>query len=87
LPQLAVQSSSVAASQPAGQQPSPSAQAVTGEKLQAASHDAELPVNASAVQSSPSSQLVGQLAGGSHVSPGSTTSLPQLAGQSSSFAP
>ena len=84
LPQLAEQSSSVTASQPAGQQPSPSAQETMEVKLQAALQLTALPVKVSTVQSLPSSQPVGQLAGGSHVSPGSTTSLPQLAEQSSS---
>jgi hypothetical protein len=45
---------------------------------------AVLPVMRSVVQALPSSQLAGQLSGGSQVSPGSVTSLPHAAEQSSS---
>ena len=46
---------------------------------------AALPLMLSAVQTFPSLQLVGQDEGGSQVSPGSTTLLPQEAEQSLSF--
>ena len=48
-------------------------------------HVAELPVIQSVVQTSASAQLTGQLPGGSQVSPGSTTLLPQLELQSLSL--
>jgi hypothetical protein len=80
------QSLSVALSQPAGQQPSPLLQAVMAERLQAALQLAALPVSTSTVQAFPSSQVVGQLEGGSHVSPLSTWPLPQVAEQSLSVA-
>ena len=81
-----MQSESEATSQPGGQQPSPLTQLTMAVLLQAALQLAALPVMVSTVQPSPSSQLVGQLACGSHVSPGSTTPLPQLCEQSSSSA-
>ena len=43
---------------------------------------ATLPLSTSAVQASPSLQLFGQFAGGSQVSPDSTTPFPQLGEQS-----
>jgi len=55
-------------------------------RLQSKLQVAALPVGVSIVQGSPSSQLVGQLEGGSQVSPGSTTPSPQLAEQSLSLA-
>ncbi len=55
-----------------------------GSWLQARSHSAALPLAVSAVQASPSSQSAGQDAGGSQVSPASTTPLPQTTGQSPS---
>ncbi len=83
-PQLAEQSESVRALQPAGQHPSPSVQVVmdwcTHERLQLAA----LPVLESAVQALASLQTAGQLP--SQVSLTSTTPLPQLAEQSESFA-
>jgi hypothetical protein len=84
-PQLAEQSVSFAASQPAGQQPSPPAHAEMGAKLQATLQLAALPVRVSAVQLLPSSQAAGHKEGGSQVSPGSTTEFPQLAEQSVSL--
>jgi len=85
LPQKPLQSSSLAVVQPVAQQPSPSVQAVMGVALQAALQLAALPVRRSVVQSLPSSHAVGHEAGGSQVSPGSTTPLPQKALQSSSL--
>ena len=85
LPQLALQSSSVVWSQPAGQHPSPSAQLTMDELVHATLQLAALPVMESTVQLFPSSQLTGQVPGGSQVSPGSTTELPQLAEQSPSL--
>ena len=52
--------------------------------MQATLQLAALPVRVSVVQALPSLQLVGQLLGGSQVSPGSTTPLSQVAEQSSS---
>src|SRR5262249_8474422 len=71
-----LQSLSVTLVHPGAQQPSPFAQAVTGECEQATSHVAGVPLNVSEVQELPSSQLVGQLP--SHVSPGSSSPFPQL---------
>ncbi len=79
LPQLAEQSSSLFALQSAGQQPSPAAQVVIIACVQAASQLSALPVRASLVQLLPSSQLVGQLEGGSQVSPRETRPSPQRA--------
>jgi hypothetical protein len=76
LPQLAGQSLSEFASQPAGQQPSPAVQVVIGVEVHWASQLAALPVSVSVVQALPSSQDVGQEDGGSQVSPDSTTPLP-----------
>src|SRR6266567_8131289 len=89
LPHSAVQSSSVLALAPRGQQPSPSCAAVMGACVQWASQ-LPPPTRVSVVHVSPSSQLVGQAPAPermpvSHVSPGSTTPLPQLAAQSLSL--
>ena len=73
------------ASQPGGQQPSPPTQAVIAEWLHTALQVAGLPVIVSIVQELPSLQFCGQLAGGSQVSPASTTPLPQLTEQSLSL--
>src|SRR5215831_17703928 len=81
-----MQSQSFAAAQPVGQQPSlvSGAQAVIGTWRQAAVHEAASPISRSAVQGSPSSgQDVGQLAGGSQVSPAPTCPSPQRAGPQS----
>jgi hypothetical protein len=75
----AVQSASSASPHSLGQQPSPLTQLTIAVLLHAALQLAALPVMVSTVQPSPSSQLCGQLAGGSHVSPGSIAPLPQLA--------
>ena len=83
-PQLAEQSASVALVHPEGQQPSPAAHDVMGVVLQAALQLAALPVSVSLVQELESSQLVGQLAGGSQVSPGSTVPSPHVCEQSAS---
>jgi hypothetical protein len=84
VPQL--QSPSVAAVQPVGQQPSPATHALMALELQATLQFWALPVSWSSVQALPSSQLVGQELGGSQVSPESTTRLPQVAEQSASLA-
>ncbi len=76
------QSLSLLALQPAGQQPSPVRHCVTCWCRQAAVQFAALPVTESIVQDVPSSQAVGHEPAGSQVSPGSTTSLPQLPEQS-----
>jgi hypothetical protein len=85
LPQLAVQSASFEPLHPGGQQPSPFVQAMIVVWLHAKVHCAALPVLESVVHESPSAQLAGQLAGGSQVSPGSTTLLPHCERQSSSL--
>jgi hypothetical protein len=85
LPHTAAHSASLAPLQPAGQQPSPLVQATMGAWLQAKVHCAALPVLQSVVHESTSSQLGGQLAGGSQVSPGSTTLLPHCERQSVSL--
>src|SRR5690606_17230294 len=59
-PQLAEQSSSVLASHPPGQQPSPSWQLVIGVNEHIALHSSAEPVSASAVQATASSHVVGQ---------------------------
>jgi len=82
LPHIAAQSESVVLSQPDGQQPSPAAQLEIGVLLHAASHVAASPESESIVHASESSQSVGQLLGGSHVSPLSMTPLPQVTEQS-----
>ncbi len=83
-PQVAEQSLSTVASQPTGQHPSPSSHTEMGAELQATLQLVALPVSVSRVQALLSSQVVGQEAGGSQVSPGSTTLFPQVAEQSSS---
>ena len=85
LPQVVEQSPSDAGVHPAGQQPSPPAQALTALLLQATLQFCVLPVSWSTVHALPSSQLAGQELGGSQVSPASTTPLPQLAEQSESL--
>ena len=84
LPHEAEQSISEAVSQPVGQHPSPSAQLTMATFEQATLQLAALPVMVSPVHAFPSSQSVGQLDGGSQVSPASTAELPQLALQSPS---
>ena len=76
------QSLSEVALHPAGQHPSPPTHIVIATELHAALQLAALPVSVSVVHALPSSQLVGQLPGGSHVSSGSMTPLPQLGEQS-----
>ena len=78
LSQAAIQSESLFASQPLGQQPSPEVHAEIGVFEQSASQVEASPVRVSAVHTLPSSQLVGQLPGGSQVSPPSITPFPQL---------
>ena len=63
------QSASSASLHSLGQQPSPARHCMIGTCWQATLQLSELPVSVSTVQGSPSSQLVGQLDGGSHVSP------------------
>lgn len=65
------QSESLLALQPEGQQPSPPAQAVIVVNTQSASQLAALPWRVSVVHTLLSLQLVGQVVGGSQVSPGS----------------
>ena len=77
LSQVGEQSRSVLALHPAGQQRSPATQVVMAVWLQTTLQVALLPVIWSTVQESPSSQL-GQVDGGSQVSPASTTPLPQV---------
>ncbi len=84
LPQEAEQSLSVATLQPAGQQPSPWTQAVTGSYVQRALQLAAAPVIASRVQARPSLHEVGQLP--SQTSPGSGVPLPQRGWQSESVS-
>jgi hypothetical protein len=86
LPQLAEQSESLAELHPTGQQPSPEVQTLMDPWLQDTLQFWALPVIWSRVQALPSSQLEGQEAAGSQVSPPSTTPLPQLAEQSESLA-
>jgi hypothetical protein len=88
LPQAGpAQSGSVAEVQPEGQQPSPGEQVVMVVWVQWAVQVAALPSSVSVVQALPSLQLVGQVAGGSQVSPVSSTPLPHTAtGQSGSVA-
>ena len=91
--QVAAQSASVAAVQPAGQQPSPLKQAVIAPWVQVRVHAATEPAATSTVQASPSLQLAGQAPGNpaviarSHASPISTTPSPHtVRGQSASVA-
>ena len=76
--QLAEQSVSCAEVHPVGQQPSPTTQAVIGLLEHCAVHAAGSPVRTSAVHRFRSSQLEGQVEGGSQVSPVSTTPLPHI---------
>lgn len=71
-----MQSLSMANVQLAGQHPSPLMHIVMGLFVHAALHVAALPLMESIVHALLSLQLVGQLAGGSHVSPASTILLP-----------
>lgn len=80
LPQEAEQSLSLDVLQPEGQHPSLLVQEVIDVKVHSASQFAALPLSVSVVQLSLSLQLVGQVEGGSHVSPGSMTLLPQDGG-------
>ena len=82
-PQLGAQSLSLLLLHPLGQHPSAFVQAVISVKPQAALQLEELPVRESEVQTSPSSQAVGQLP--SQVSPASTTLLEQIGAQSLSL--
>lgn len=68
-----------------GQQPSPPLHCVMAEKVHVAEQAAAVPERVSEVQVSPSSQVVGQLDGGSQVSPTSLVPLPQVAEQSLSL--
>jgi hypothetical protein len=79
LPQVAVQSPSVLALQPAAQQRSPPTHCVMVWWLQLRLQLAVLPVDTSMVHALPSLQVLGQVVCGSQVSPGSTMRLPQLA--------
>jgi hypothetical protein len=85
-PQDDEQSESLAASHPLGQQPSPEAQSVIVVWRHYALQLLALPVTRSAVHAMPSSQLVGQDPGGSHVSSGSRTPSPQDIEQSGSVS-
>lgn len=85
LPQTGWQSRSLFALQPLGQHPSPPVHVVIAEKEQARVQLALLPIRVSRVQARPSLHEVGQLPGGSQVSPGSTTLLPHTASQSRSL--
>jgi hypothetical protein len=85
-PHDAEQSLSVGWVQPEGQHESPFMHATMPVWLQATLQLAGLPVMVSMVHAFPSSHVDGQgNAGGSHVSPGSMTPLPQLAEQSLSL--
>jgi hypothetical protein len=84
LPQSLAQSSSSSAVAPLGQHPSPFLGAVMGVFRHLPVHLPAWPVSRSAVHTLLSLQLVGQLLGGSQVSPGSTVLLPQTALQSAS---
>jgi hypothetical protein len=85
LPQTTRQSLSVSGVQPIGQQPSPSVQPVIWpDSAQRAVHWSAAPCRTKPVQAR-LGQAVGQLPGGSQVSPGSMTPLPQLMLQSASL--
>jgi hypothetical protein len=79
-----VQSSSSAALQPAGQQPSPGTQDTMSLNSHRALQLAALPVRVSTVHRSLSSQLLGQVEVGSQVSLASMVPLPQVVEQSMS---
>jgi hypothetical protein len=83
LPQTGLQSLSLLALQPGAQQPSPPVQAVIAVWPHWTLHLLAEPDRTSTVQALLSSQLVGQLP--SHVSPASTTLLPQVDEQSLSL--
>jgi hypothetical protein len=83
LPHTGVQALSLTALQPDGQQESPLPHTVMGAWPQARLHVPAPPEVVSDVQLFPSLHEAGQLP--SHVSPGSTTALPQTAGQSLSL--
>jgi hypothetical protein len=85
LPQVCEQSLSVLKSHPAGQHPSSCSQETMGTLVHTALQFDGLPVIESRVHSMPSSQSVGQVSGGSHVSPSSMMLFPQLKEQSLSF--
>jgi hypothetical protein len=85
LPQLGKQSESLLALQPTRQHPSPPSQILMAVWLHATLQVAALPVTWSIVHTLASSHSVRQESGGSQVSPGSTTPLPQLGGQSMSL--
>ena len=76
LPHTGLQLLSELALQPLGQQPSLLVQVVIGVWVHCTLQVPELPVMVSTVHGLLSLQLVGQVPGGSHVSPGSTTPLP-----------
>ncbi len=84
-PQVAEQLLSLLASQPPGQQPSPLAQVEMVCRAHATLQLRALPVIMSIVHEFPSLHVVGQVLCGSHVSPGSSAPLPQLAEQSLSL--
>jgi len=85
LPQVAEHSASLFASQPAGQQPSPLEHVTTAVRTQATLQFSALPVVVSTVHALPSLHVVGQVPGGSQVSPGSITPLPHVVEQSPSL--
>src|SRR5262245_33609864 len=88
LPQTSLQSTSVLKLQPDGQQPSlEKEQVVIALCAHCAVQVLALPTSRSVVQALPSLQLasVGQLDGGSQVSPTSTTPFPQRGVQSASL--
>src|SRR5439155_21811148 len=87
LPQVGEQSPSMLALQPGAQQPSPLVHTMIGVCWQAAVQLLALPPKVSTVQGLPSLQAVmscGHEAGGSQVSPDSSTLLPQVGEQSGS---
>lgn len=87
-PQLAEHSESSPLLQPFGQQPSPGLQAVISDVSQVAEHFDASPSMDVVMQASLDWQLaeVGQLEGGSHVSPPSSTPLPHVGLQSGSLS-
>ena len=82
-PQIDPQSPSLLLLQPVGQHPSPCAQVVISLKTQATSQVEALPVRESAVQTTPSSQDVGQFP--SQISPASTRLFEHRGAQSLSL--
>src|SRR5262245_57633592 len=87
LPHIAMQSLSLFALAPSGQQPSPDIACVIGECVQLILQFAALPVVRSVVHGFLSSQFAGHgmLVPASHVSPASITRLPHIDEQSRSF--